>query len=80
MSEKRDEFWYPSGGARLPDQYGERGVGDLARAMHDGLVEGGLSPREIWKVACALLAVASRGTNRDCGLPPAARGGWADLR
>src|SRR5512135_256872 len=80
MSEKRDEFWSRSGAVRLPDEFREPAVGDLARAIRDGLVEGGLSTHAIQRLACALLAIASRGTDRESGLPPAPRGGRADLR
>ena len=41
--ERRDEFRFRSGGVPRPDQFREPAVGDLARAIHDGLVEGGLS-------------------------------------
>lgn len=78
--ERRDEFRCRSGGVPRPDQFRERAVGDLARAIHDGLVEGGLSTRAIRKVSCALLAIASQGADRECVLPPAACGGWAAVR
>lgn len=74
---RRDEFWRRSGGVPLTDQFRERAVGDLARAIHDGLVEGGLTTSAICKLACALLAIASQGANRESRLPPDPCEGWA---
>ena len=78
--ERRDEFRFRSGGVPLPDQFREPAVGDLARAIHDGLVEGGLSTRAIRKVSCALLAIASQVRNRESDLPRDPGEGWTVVR
>ena len=63
-----------------PDPFREPAVGDLVRAIHDGLVEGGLSTSAIRKLACALLAIASQGAHRESRLPPDPCEGWTALR
>ena len=77
--ERRDEFRFRSGGVPLPDQFREPAVGDLARAIHDGLVEGGLSTRDS-QTCVALLAIASQGANRESGLPRDPGEGWTAVR